>query len=84
MNKGLKVAMDTIHILTQKKNYKQFTTKDIETSIIEAVDMISKYYKKPMTKPSYLDMSREDMIDCSIQLWTAVGEALMDGIVNKR
>jgi hypothetical protein len=81
----LQKTLDTIYLLNQKKTYEQFTTKDIQDSIISAVDMLQTTMGiKIKNTPTYLNMSRDEMIECSITLWKSLGEAFADSLVNKR
>lgn len=72
------MALDTVHLLKQKKQYEDFSTEDIETSILEAIPMLC--YVSGInikTPPTHLTMSRDELIDCSILLWSGIGDALI-------
>lgn len=79
------MALDTIHLLKQKEQYEDFSTEEIETSILEAIPML--YYVSGInipTPPTHLTMSRDKLIDCSICLWSSIGDALISKLkVNK-
>ena len=72
------MALDTIHLLKQKEQYKDFSTEEIETSILEAISMLC--YVSGInikTPPTHLTMSRDELIECSILLWGSIGDALI-------
>jgi hypothetical protein len=88
MEKTFKKSLEIIYQLTKKETYQIFKTEDIESSIIEATHMINGYRDNPYEYqeklPTRLDMSREEMIECSILLWEQVCEALIFGLTQNK